>query len=77
MEWPKPQTRIQTENSTTLGFTNKTIVKKDTKLADMKLQWLIDKESQEQFRFYWAPGSENEGDYTLDMTEIGRASCLV
>ena len=29
----------------------------------MKLWWLRDRESQEQFRYYWAPGSENEGDY--------------
>ena len=30
----------------------------------MKLWWLRDRESQEQFRYYWAPGSENEGDYS-------------
>ena len=30
----------------------------------MKLWWLRDREPQEQFRYYWAPGSENEGDYS-------------
>ena len=64
MGWPQPQTPIQTDNSTAVGFTNKTIVNKATKSSDMKLWWLRDRESQEQFRYYWAPGSENEGDYS-------------
>ena len=64
MGWPQPQTPIQTDNSTAVGFTNKTIVNKATKSAYMKLWWLRDRESQEQFRYYWAPGSENEGDYS-------------
>ena len=57
MVWPQPQTPIQTDNSTAVGFTNKTIVNKATKSVDMKLWWLRDRESQEQFRYYWAPGS--------------------
>ena len=64
MGWPQPQTPIQTDNSTAVGFTNKTIVKKSTKSVDMKQWWLRDRESQEQFRYYWAPGYENEGDYS-------------
>ena len=55
MGLPQPQTPIQTENSTAVGFTNKTIFKKATKSSDMKLWWLRDKDSQEQFRYYWAP----------------------
>ena len=64
MGFPQPQTPIQTDNSTAAGFTNNTIVNKATKSADMKLWWLRDRESQEQFRYYWAPGSENKGDYS-------------
>ena len=64
MGWPQPQTPIQTDNSTAVGFASKTIVNKSTKLADMKLWWLRDRESQEQFSYYLAPGSENEGDYS-------------
>ena len=30
----------------------------------MKLWSLRDRESQDQFRYYWAPGSDNEGDYS-------------
>ena len=37
MGWPQPQSPIQTDNSTAVVFTNKTIFKKATKLADMKL----------------------------------------
>ena len=59
MGWPQAKTTIQTDNSTAVGFTNKTIVNKATKLADMKLWWLRDRESQEQFRYYWVPGYEN------------------
>ena len=60
MGWPQAKTPIQTENSTAMGFTNKKIVNKATKSADMKLWWLRDREFQEQFRYYWATGSENE-----------------
>ena len=62
----KPQTPIQTDKSRAVGFTNKTIANKATKSADMKLWWIRDRESQEQFRYYWAPGSENEGDYSTN-----------
>ena len=64
MGWPPPQTPIQTDNSTSVRFTKKEIFNKATKSADIKLWWLRDRESQEQFRYYWAPGSENEGDYS-------------
>ena len=64
MGWPQSKTPIQTDNSTAVGFTNKKIVNKATKSADMKLWRLRDRESQEQLRYYWAPGSENEGNYS-------------
>ena len=63
MSWQQPRSPIQIDNSTAVGFTNKIIVNKPTKSADMKLWWLRDRESQDQFRYYWAPGSEHEGDY--------------
>ena len=64
MGWTQPQTPIQTDNSTAVGLTNIIIVNKATKSADMKLWWLRDRESQEQFRYYWAPRSENEVYYS-------------
>ena len=64
MGWPQHHKPIQTDNSTAVGFTNETIVNKSTKSSDAKLWWLRDIESQGQLRYYWAPGSENEGDYS-------------
>ena len=64
MGWQQPHKPIQTDNSTAVGFTNKEIVNEATKSADMKLWWLRDREPQEQFRYYWAPGSEKEGYYS-------------
>ena len=63
MGWPQLKLPIQIDNSTAVGFTNKTIIKKATKSADRKLWWLRDLESQYQFIYYWAPGSENERDH--------------
>ena len=51
MGWPQPKLTIQADNSTAVGSTNKTIVNKATKSADMKLWWLRDRESQDQFRY--------------------------
>ena len=64
MGCPQPKSPIQTDNSTAVGFTNKTIVSKANNLADMKLWWIRDREQQDQLRYYWAPGSENEGYYS-------------
>ena len=43
MGWPQPQTPIQTDNSTAVGFTNQKIFNKATKSSDMKLWWLRDR----------------------------------
>ena len=43
MGWPQPQLSIKIDNSKAVGFTNKTIVNKATKSADMKLWWLRDR----------------------------------
>jgi hypothetical protein len=40
MGWPQPQSLIQTDNSTAVGVTNKTIVPKQSKMMDMRLWWL-------------------------------------
>ena len=40
MKWPQGQSTIQTENSTTLGVTNNTIVPKHTKATEMRFLWL-------------------------------------
>jgi hypothetical protein len=37
MGWTQTQSPIQTDNSTTVGVTNKTIVPKQSKMMDMRL----------------------------------------
>ena len=64
MDWPQPKTPVQTDNSTAVGVTNNTIVPKRTKSMDMSFHWLRCREAQGQFRFYWAKGTDNEGDYS-------------
>ena len=64
MGWPQPKSPIQTDNLTDMGSTNKTIVNKDFKSLYMQLWCIQDRESQDQFQYYWAPGPENEGDYS-------------
>ncbi len=40
MGWPQPKSPIQTDNSTAIGVTNKTIVPHRAKMMDMRLWWL-------------------------------------
>jgi hypothetical protein len=40
MGWPQPKTPIQTNNSTAVGVTNKTIVPRWAKMMDMRFWWL-------------------------------------
>ncbi len=40
MGWPQPQSPIQTDNSTAVGVTSKTIFPKRSKMMDMRLWWL-------------------------------------
>ena len=62
MGHPQPPTPMQTDNTTALGVVNNNVMKK-LKAMDMKYHWLRDRENQGQFRHYWAPGKENNGDY--------------
>ncbi len=64
MGWPQPQSPIQTETSTVVGVTTKTIVPEQSKMMDMKLWWLRCWSSQNQFRYYWDAGSKSWADYS-------------
>jgi hypothetical protein len=47
MGWPQPKSPIQTDNSTTSGVTNKTIVPCLAKMMDMRFWWLRCRVSQD------------------------------
>eukprot|EP00804_Cyclotella_cryptica_P014538 CCRYP_004830-RA/>CCRYP_004830-RA protein AED:0.09 eAED:0.09 QI:0/0/0/1/1/1/3/0/993 len=49
MGWPQPKSPIQTDNTTTHGVSNKTIITKKMKSMDMHLWWLRCRESQGHF----------------------------
>ena len=59
----QPATPIKTNNTTALSFILKNIRQKRSKSWDMRYFWLRDKESLNQFTYYWKPGSENDADY--------------
>ena len=60
---PQPATPIQVDNSTTNGFANDTIKKKQSKAIDTRFYWIRDRTSQGQFLIYWQPGITNLGNY--------------
>jgi hypothetical protein len=62
--WPQPRSPIQCDNSTAVGVTNQTIIPRKTKSMDMQFHWLRCRDSQGQFRYFWAPGATNLGDYS-------------
>ncbi len=62
MGHPQPPTPMQTDNTTALGVVNNNVMKM-LKAMDMKYHWLRNRENQGQFRHYWAPGKENNGNY--------------
>ncbi len=64
MGWPQPQSPIQTDNSTAVEATNKTIVQKQSKMIDMRLWWLRCQGSQIQLQYYWDADSKNWADYS-------------
>ena len=64
MKWPQPKSPLQTDNSAAAGVVNNTIVPKNLKTMDRRLHWLRCREAQGQFRYYWAIGNLNWGDYS-------------
>ena len=66
MGLPQSKSSIQTDNSTSSGFTNNTIMNKAIKSLDKKFSWLRDRESQDQLKYYWARGQANKGNYSTE-----------
>ena len=64
MKWPQPKYPPQTDNSAAAGVVNNTIVPRKLKIMDRRLHWLRRREAQSQFRYYWASGNLNLGDYS-------------
>ena len=61
MGWKQPESPLQCDNSTAVGYTNQTIISKKSKSWDLRLRWLRCRVAQDQFRIYWDKGRNNFG----------------
>ena len=59
----QPPTPIKTDNSTANGFIHDNIHQKRSKSWDMRYYWLRDRQTQQQFLFFWDKGTNNDADY--------------
>ena len=64
MGWPQKSSPVQTDNTTSEGLVNGTIVANKLKSMDIQLHWLWCREARNQFRFYWDKGPNNWADYS-------------
>ena len=60
---PQPRTPIQTDNATAHALLTNKILPKALKAMDMRFHWLRCRGTQNQFRYYWRPGTQNLADY--------------
>jgi hypothetical protein len=63
MGHPQTCTPIQTDNSTATALLTNKIIPEALKAMDMQFHWLRCREAQNQYRFYWRPGTQNLADY--------------
>ena len=63
MGWKQTPSPPQSDNSTTVGMTNSTLIQKQSRSWDLQLNWLRCREAQGQFRTCWGKGPNNDGDY--------------
>jgi hypothetical protein len=63
MGHPQPPTPMQTNNSTAHQLISNKIRPKALKSMEMRFNFLKFREAQEQFRYYWRPGTQNLADY--------------
>ena len=68
MGHPQPRTPVITDNSSAEGLVNKTMVAKQAKSHDLRLNWLKCREAQKQFHLIWRQGKDNKADYHTKKT---------
>jgi hypothetical protein len=60
---PQECTPIQTNNLTAHALLTNKILPKALKAMDMRFHWLRCRGAQDQYQFYWRPGTQNLADY--------------
>ena len=63
LDHPQPPTTVKTYNTTSNSFVHSNIRKRRSKTWDMRWNWLRDKATHRDLKYYWAPGKENDADY--------------
>jgi hypothetical protein len=63
MGHPQTHTPIQTNNSTAHALLTNKSMPKALKAMDMRFHWLRCCKAQDQYCFYWRPGTQNLADY--------------
>ncbi len=67
MQTPMP---IQKDNTMALGFVSKNLQPKATKSVNMRYLWMRDFSDQQQIRYFWVPGPNNDNNnYTMNFCE--------
>jgi hypothetical protein len=59
----QPPTPVEVDNSTTVGFANKSMKQRKSRSMDMRFYWIQDRVKQRQFDIHWRPGTTNLADY--------------
>ena len=59
----QPRTPMQTDNTAAHSVVANNVQPKRTKAMYMRFHWLRCRDAQDQFRYYWRPGSQNWADY--------------
>ena len=59
----QPRTPMQTDNTAARSVVTNNVQPKRTKAMDTSFNWIWCRDMQEQFRYYWRPGSQNWADY--------------
>ena len=63
LDHPQPPTPVKTDNTTSDSFVHSNIRQRRSKTWDMRWNWLRDKKTHHDLKYYWAPGKENFADY--------------
>ena len=56
-------TPVITDNTTANGIFNHAVKQRRTKAMDMRFNWIIDRQAQNNVSVQWKPGSFNQVDY--------------
>jgi hypothetical protein len=63
MGHPQPPTPLQTDNTTSMGYSNDTIKQRLTRAMDMRFYWVKGRVKKGQFNVYWGLGYQNLANY--------------